>query len=331
MNKRLIAVAILGAFAATASAQSTVQIYGSVDGGVRYTTNVDAAGDSLLSFSGKGTNKSNRLGFKGKEDLGNGMDAHFDMESRMMLGDGSQVGVLFNGQANVGIGGAWGSVDLGRVFTPAFKTIVAYDPFHFLYTGIATSISATMGVDDNNAVQYNGTFGPITARAEYAVGQQPGSTQNGSTRALALSYANGPVSFGGAYTQKTSLTGLDTNHYTVGGAYRLGAFRATLGYANQKDRVLLGADTVTKYTWAGLRYHVSPVVSFTGAYYRTNKSQAVAIVDGKKDVYMLGGQYNLSKRTYLYADIDRANLSGNMMTAGQTSQSGFSSGVVKIF
>ncbi|MDO8252161.1 MAG: porin [Rhodoferax sp.] len=334
MKESLLACLVFGAFASAASAQSSLRIYGTVDGGLRNLSNVDAAGNSKLSINSNGTYQSNRLGFDGKEDLGNGMNAHFNLESRFQLGSGQQVGVLFNGASYVGLGGAWGSIDVGRQSTIAFKTIVAYDPFRFKYTGIATSISATTGVMDNNAIQYNGTFGPVTARAVYAAGEQAGSTSNGATQGAALSYVNGPANVGAAYTQKKTAVGLETKHYTFGGGYQFGALRAVAGYANQKDQALVGADTVNKYTWAGLQYKTTPEIEIIAAYYDVKKTQAPAIgilVDGKKNLFMLGATYHLSKRTNLYAEIDRSKLSGNFILLTQTQQTGVSAGINHVF
>ena len=69
MKKSLLALAVLGAFASAAQAQSAVTIYGSFDGGVRYKTNVNAAGDNLTTVGSTGTYNSNRIGFRGVEDL----------------------------------------------------------------------------------------------------------------------------------------------------------------------------------------------------------------------------------------------------------------------
>jgi predicted porin len=330
MKRSTLVLLALGATAQAASAQQ-VKIYGSLDGGLRNQTNVDAAGNSRLSANSNGTYKSSRLGFEGKEDLGDGMDAHFNLESRFKVGSGEQVGVLFNAASYVGVGGSWGAIDVGKQFSLAFKTVVAYDPFTLKYTGIASAISATLGVTDNNEVGYTGTFGPVTTRVVYAAGEQAGSTRNGATQGAGMSYKQGPVSFGGAYTQKRSVTGLDTNHYTLGGAYLFAGMRATVGYANQRDQVLGRADTVTKYSWTGLQYNVSAPLQLIGAYYRTDKSQGIAPLDGKKDLFMLSATYDLSKRTNLYAEIDRAKLSGNFITVGQTHQTGISAGVNTLF
>jgi len=198
MKKSLITLAVLGAFAGVAQAQapaSVVTLYGSFDGGIRRTSNVNANGDSNLTMGSNGTYNSNRLGFKGTEDLGGGNNAHFNLEIGFNTGTGTTdnaANTLFNRAANVGIGGAWGSIDLGRQYTVAFKTVGTYDPFNYKYTGIIPAVGATAGVRNNNDVQYTGTFGAITARAEWALGEVAGSNSSGSTKAVGVGYSAGP-------------------------------------------------------------------------------------------------------------------------------------------
>jgi predicted porin len=325
MKKSFLALIAIGAAANAASAD--VKIYGSIDGGLRNLTNADAAGDSLLSMSSPGIFKSSRFGFLGKEDLGGGMNAHMNLESRFKTSTGEQVGVLFNVESSVGLGGSWGSVDIGKQFTVAFRTIAAYDTFGIRYTGIVNAINATMGVSQNNAVQYTGSSGPYLVRLMYAAGEQTGSTRNGAAYAAGMNYRQGPLSYGGAYTRKTSVAGLDTNHYTLGGAYLFGAFRASTGYARQADQVLGHGDTVTKYSWAGLQYNVTAPLQLIGAYYLTTKDQALAPLSGRKGTYILSATYDLSKRTKLYAEVDRNKYSGSLVTVGQTGQTGMSAGI----
>jgi predicted porin len=330
MNCRTLALLVLGTAAAAASAQQ-VSIYGSLDGGLRNLTNVDAAGNSRLGMNSNGTYKSSRLGFEGKEDLGGGMDAHFNLESRFKVGSGEQVGVLFNAASYVGVGGAWGAIDVGKQFTLPFKTMVAYDPFAMKYTGIVSAISATLGVTDNNAVQYTGVWGPVTTRLVYGVGEQAGSFRDGATQGAAMSYRKGSLNYGGGYTRKKSVTGLDTKHYTVGGAYSFGNLRASVGYANQRDQVLGKSDTVTEYSWAGLQYNLTAPLQVIGAYYLTTKKQALAPADGRKGIFILSATYNLSKRTNLYAEVDRNKYSGNFILLGQSGQTGVSAGINTLF
>jgi len=324
MKKTFVALLAMGA---AVHAAADVSIYGSIDGGLRELTNADAAGNSKLSMNSTGIFKSNRLGFIGKEDLGNGNNAHFNLENRFKTATGEQVGVLFNVESSVGVGGRWGSIDVGKQFNVAFRTIAAYDTFGIRYVGIVNAINATLGVSDNNAVQYTGNFGPYTIRALYGVGEQADSTTKGSTRAVGLSYRKGSLNYGGAYTRKTSVAGLDTDHYTMGAAYVFGKARASAGYARQRDQAAGGGETVAKYRWAGLQYNVTAPLQLIGAYYLTTKDQPLAPLSGRKGTYILSATYWLSKRTNLYFEVDRNKYAGNLVTVGQTGQTGMSAGV----
>ncbi len=145
MKKSLLALAVLGTIAGVASAQTSITIYGTIDAGVRHQSNFGpgaADTDSRLSMSSGGTYNQNRLGFKGVEDLGGGLNAHFNLEMGWNSGTGAgDAAGLFQRTASVGLGGAWGSLDLGRQYSVNFKTIGLYDPFVYKYTGIVPMAS----------------------------------------------------------------------------------------------------------------------------------------------------------------------------------------------
>jgi len=333
MKKSLLALAVLGAFAGVAQAQTSVTIYGSFDGGIRNLSNVNAAGDDRLTMGSNGTYNSNRIGFKGVEDLGGGLNAHFTLETGFNTGTGAldAANTLFNRTAAVGLGGAWGSLDFGRQYTVAFKTIASYDPFSYKYPGIASAVPATAGTRYNNDIQYIGTFGPITARAEYALGETAGSTSTNASKAIGASYNEGPLSIGAAYTQRDVAT-FDNDHYTLGAGYKFGPARVTLGYAQQKQEVAgTTTDNKTRWAWGGINYAITPAVELTYAFYQTKNSGAATFV-GKKDLHMLAATYALSKRTNLYAGFDTAKLRDNLRVAApQDRQTGISLGVNHLF
>ncbi|RJF95447.1 porin [Noviherbaspirillum saxi] len=333
MKNTVPALALLGIFG-SASAQSAITIYGSVDAGVRNLTNVDAAGGDRLTMGSTGTSMSNRIGFKGVEDLGGGYNAHFVLESGFNSGTGAldAANTLFNRTAAVGLGGSFGSLDFGRQYTVAFRTIAVYEPFSYRFPTITYAVPASAGVRYNNDIQYIGTFGPVTVRAEYALGEQAGTVSGASAKAVGASYTNGPIAFGGAYTQRKPLVGgtfRDNSHFTVGGAYTAGKLRAAVGYADEEQETAT-VDTTSKYAWGGLTYAISPAISVSGAYYQ-NKAETAG-VSGKRDLYILAGYYSLSKRTSLYAEVDRTKYRDSLVAPpAQTSQTGISVGVNHIF
>lgn len=75
MKKSLLALAVLGAFAGAAQAQSSVTIYGIVDTGIAYSSKVgytDANGNAATGSKfgiNSGVIQGSRIGFKGVEDL----------------------------------------------------------------------------------------------------------------------------------------------------------------------------------------------------------------------------------------------------------------------
>lgn len=327
MKKSLLALAVLGAFAGVAQAQTSVTIYGSFDAGVRNQRDINAAGNSRTTMGSTGTYNSNRLGFKGVEDLGGGLNAHFTLEAGFNSGTGALNNTenrLFQRSAFVGLGGQWGSLDLGRQYTVAFKTVGAYDPFNYKFTGIIplTGSVVSAGTRVDNDIQYTGTFGPLTARAEYALGEQAGGGSNNSHAAIGGTYANGPLSFGGAYTIRkpnVSTTAGTTNYqdnksWTVGGAFTFGPARIAAGYQQETQDRATGGEADHKNAWIGGSYDITPALGLTAAYYHT-KVDAGAIVGannatlanaGKRGLFVVGATYALSKRTNFYADIDYA-------------------------
>ena len=74
MKKSLLALAVLGAFANAASAQSSVTMYGRVDLSVGKPIGTANKG----MFNGSGS----RLGMRGVEDLGGGLKGIFNIETR---------------------------------------------------------------------------------------------------------------------------------------------------------------------------------------------------------------------------------------------------------
>lgn len=329
MKKTLLALAVLGIFASAAQAQSNITIYGSFDAGVRRMTNQDAAGGDVVKMSSLGTYNTNRFGFRGVEDLGGGMDAHFILESGFNSGTGAMdaANALFNRTAAVGLGGSWGSLDFGRQYTMAFRTAVAYDPMVIKYvglTGIAGSNIAA-GLRFNNDIYYTGNFGPLTLRAEYALGEVAGGVKSGSAQALGASYTTGPLSFGGAYTKRSLATGPATalyqenNHWVAGAVFTSGPFRIAGGYADERQDVVGAGDSKVRNAWFGGSYNFTSALALNAGYYRadmttaaggTTASGATTTTDGRRNFLIVGATYALSKRTNFYADVDSARYSG---------------------
>jgi predicted porin len=200
MKKNLIAMAAmvtLAGLANTAAAQSSITMYGIVDAGlVRETGGVNGTVNKLSS----GVGSVSRLGFRGTEDLGNGLSAIFTLESGFKIDSGEQdtAGTLFNRQAFMGLKSTtYGALTLGRQYTPFYVTLTTVaDPFG---TGFAGNIKNLFPVTGNttrasNTILYvTPSFSGFSAEVAYSPGEQADSNSAGRQVSGALAYSQGPL------------------------------------------------------------------------------------------------------------------------------------------
>lgn len=160
--------------AGAAHAQSNVTMYGILDAAVEYYGNADAAGHSVTRMPSLGGGMfPSRLGFRGTEDLGDGLKAVFVLENGLAPDSGTlgQGGRLFGRQAYVGLAGGWGQVTFGRNYN--MLTISTYDvdligPSQY---GLGSLDAFIPNGRSDNSVAYRGTFGGVTAGATYSLGR----------------------------------------------------------------------------------------------------------------------------------------------------------------
>ena len=350
MKQTALMLALAAIFPAAVFAQSSVKIYGSIDAGVRYQTNVTAAGDGLYSMA-SGNSYANRLGFRGQEDLGGGMNAHFQLESGFNTKTGeldNANNVLFNRTASVGIGGKWGSIDLGRQYTIGFRTEKFLDPFDHHFTGIVPlssgagttlpaaaktaglSASSSSGTRFNNDVQYTGTFGGWILRAEYAMGEVAGDSGKGSAKAVGFSYKGDALRAAAAYTRKETPAGFTNQAFIAGGGVKFGAITAKAGFSRERQDTASAGTYQNETAFGGASYRISPAVELTAAYYRSAFDSAAG--EGTRGLTLIGATYAFSKNTNVYAEVDYNRYRGALTPASkQTSQRGVSMGILHLF
>jgi len=129
-EKTLICAAALSMISSIASAQSNVTIYGLIDANVTYNTDANAAKDGQFKLNSGGMNTS-RIGFRGTEDLGDGLKAIMQLESGVILDSGATDGDLFGRQANVGLQGAFGKIIAGRSYSTTYDFMQPFDPMGY--------------------------------------------------------------------------------------------------------------------------------------------------------------------------------------------------------
>jgi predicted porin len=209
MKKAALIVGLAAAAAAVAApaaqAQTAVQIYGIVDAAIVGEHGGNASPSTKIT---SGAASASRIGFKGTEDLGNGLSAFFTLETGVKIdtGEVDAAGTIFNRQAFVGLKSRAGEVALGRQYTPWHTTLVAIDPFSTGYAGTSKNLFPDNGtnVRTSNTVTYkspkvNGFDGELA----YSVGEQSTSS-TGRQFGGAAGYTTGPLALRVAYNNKNT-------------------------------------------------------------------------------------------------------------------------------
>lgn len=222
MKKTVAAVAVLGAFAGSALA-ADVTLYGVVDAGLVYThLDQDVQGvDATDKFEMKSGNQAgSRWGLKGVEDLGNGVQVGFILESGFNVDDGSfrTANTLFDREASLFVQGGFGKVAFGKLGSIVqgvsswgkVGSVSAFGTSFGNYAAQAGAIFATSTVYDNMIAYSTPSFGGVTVYAQYSMGKsqsqswdadnkkwKPTMVENESSTdryyAIGAEYANGPA------------------------------------------------------------------------------------------------------------------------------------------
>ncbi|MFA7665881.1 MAG: porin [Burkholderiaceae bacterium] len=233
MKKTLLALAVTGAFAGAAVAQTNVTLYGIADAGIGMADSDVPGSDSIVEvFSG--VQSTSRFGVRGSEDLGNGLKAVFNIEAGIDYGTGNHDAQFWQRRAVVGLAGSFGEVRLGRDYTPGFLAagttdVMGYGMFGNWLTYTAQGGNLGVATRASNGLHYTGTFGGVTVRAMYATGEDHSGNNVGDMYGLSGVYAAGPLTVQGYFQSIDNGTGND-DQYGVGVQYRFGAFRVAVNY-----------------------------------------------------------------------------------------------------
>src|SRR5437762_2042426 len=173
MKLARIAAGLLAASPLLASAQSSVTLYGVIDTGVEYVSNVGANGHGLVRMPNLTATVPSRWGIRGSEDLGGGLKSIFVLESGFSPDSGSsnQGGRLFGRQALVGLTNQYGQLSFGRQYTMLFWATLDSDILGPNVYGSGSLDSYLPNTRADNAVSYKGTFGGFTVGATYSFGR----------------------------------------------------------------------------------------------------------------------------------------------------------------
>ena len=124
MSKQMKAAlaVFLAAVAGGAAAQSNVVIYGTIDTGLGRTYTDAANANMVTSYD-----STTLFGFRGSEDLGNGLKVNFQLEADGVKSDTGDWSNGFRRQSWVGLSGSFGEVMMGRTTTPQNRLMGTFD------------------------------------------------------------------------------------------------------------------------------------------------------------------------------------------------------------
>ncbi|OWW20650.1 porin [Noviherbaspirillum denitrificans] len=220
MNKirsRRIAAVALHLTAGYAMAQTNVNVSGLIDG---FAGSLKNSGDTARrSVVGSGGMTTSWWGLKGQEDLGSGLRAEVALTGFMRIdtGETGRFGAdnMFSQNANVGLSGSWGKVQLGRALAPNFLPNMLFNPFGDSFTFSPLIVHSNVGSGPANARTWSATnagdtgwsnqviymtpeYGGLRGNFHYQLGEVAGDSGKRNIGGNLL-YFNGPLGLSAYY------------------------------------------------------------------------------------------------------------------------------------
>jgi predicted porin len=358
MKRKLLAVLVASALAAPVAAfaqASNVQIYGRANLGLdNYSATGSTAGAAAdLKSRNRVFDTASRLGFRGSEDLGNGLKALFTIESGINLDTGNTNGQ--NGVANgstaglasrdsfVGLEGGWGRVTFGRQSIFYSNGAVAQTSSNYANAEIPWTKGNVFGrvagpaARTSNTVAYNSpTWSSFNGTLSYAPNSEAaaaGANTDASIWGVTLrytgvvnaqwDYAINQAASGGA--NRLKITG---NKFGIGWPYSPGAQISFIWTQNKNDDVAAAAgfsalhDKVKQSAWTLNWEHLFGNVQALAMYGKLNSARGCGALNGTANgcagtdatAYMVGVRYLLSKRTSAYLTYNKVTNGSNQIS-----------------
>jgi predicted porin len=265
VKKNIISFSVLSMFATAAYSQSSVTLYGIIDEGINYNSNMNGGRSYAMQ---SGVEQGSRWGLRGAEDLGGGMKAIFVLENGFDINTGKlgQGGLLFGRQAYVGLSSSYGAVTLGRQYNVDADFVGPFEAGNqwggniSAHPGDLDNLNYT--VRTNNAIKFTSvSYGGFSFGGMYSVGGVAGDVSRNQAWSTGAGYTNGPLSLGVGYmnvrnpnvsffgdaTTGTASAAVANSVYPIysgflsahtyqvasaGGAYKFGAATAGFTYSN---------------------------------------------------------------------------------------------------
>ncbi|MFM0097245.1 porin [Paraburkholderia nemoris] len=309
------------------SLREGVALYGSVDMGINYQT---VGGKSLVQTQ-SGGEWTSKFGVFGREDLGGGLRAEFNLESGFLANNGAMQDStsLFNRQAWVGLNSStYGRVRFGKqigtglpLFVDVFGTVGTNSAYTWLGTAVvqtpkgvgynsdlgagATQLPARV----NNAITYlSPSFAGFSTELMYAPSNVAGQSPTAAAQGALLQWYDGTTYVTGTYNQVWGATGASGTSTVRNDLYGFGVVYDTgkivLSGAFNQYAPRLANDGIARVYTLGTIWPVGRNAFRASVVYRDTSGVHDSANNPAKDSafgVMLGYDYTLSKRTGLYA------------------------------
>ncbi|WP_426400318.1 porin [Ralstonia sp. R-29] len=341
MRKTLLAMAAMG-LAGTAAAQSSVTLYGSIDQGLAYINNIKNGTTSGSAVRmDPGTMQPDRFGLRGSENLGQGTQAIFQLESGFFGDTGASIvpGKLFNRTAWVGLSNeTFGNLQLGHQADFMFDYLgrlsngFQLTNFYLFHPGNFDNLANQFQID--NAVRYvSPIFGGLQLGGMYGFGEVPGSPSKSRSYSLGAYYTNGGFRAAAAYTASndrpldiagrlgitntlgtTLVPGMrsmdSVKSFGAGALYQFTGLPVQINAVYTQTRITLGgADARAQNVDLGTAWHYSAANTLNVGYTFSKYESA------RWNQFSVGNVYAFSKRTQVYVQGTYQRASGDAPSA----------------
>jgi predicted porin len=308
--KHIAIFAALVSAAGAASAQSSVTISGLLNVGIARGNNGQTQLDGT-SANGKFAMNDllSNIAISGKEDLGGGMYAGFQLVSFIQVDNGAlfDSSTLFSSRSVLKFGGHFGELYMGRSLTPANFQILFTDPWGWNASSAQVGWQIqTANYKSSSYLRTNNTLGYVSPEINgftVSMAHSTGENVVGNDDGMTIDYKKGPLWLGVGYDQSRGMTNGPAKDHMADfvAAYDFGAIKPMLSYTSSK---------VANVSYRAYSLAATAPVGVQGtlkaAYARLNDCACVSGQSAALSKISLGYQHDLSKRTALFANISRA-------------------------
>ncbi|ENX0046315.1 porin [Neisseria gonorrhoeae] len=317
MKKSLIALTLA---ALPVAATADVTLYGAIKAGVQTYRSVGHREGKVVSVEtgSEISDFGSKIGFKGQEDLGNGLKAVWQLEQGASVA-GTNTG-WGNKQSFIGLKGGFGTIRVGSLNSPLKNTGANVNAWESgKYTGEFLEISKMAEREHRYlSARYDSPeFAGFSGSVQYAPKDNSGS--NGESYHVGLNYRNGGffAQYAGLfqrYGEGTKKIEYDNQFYSIPSLFveKLQVHRLVGGYDNNALYASVAAqqqDAKLYGTWHANSHNSQTEVAATAAYRFGNLTPRVSYAHGFKgsvrsadydntyDQVVVGAEYDFSKRT----------------------------------